>query len=60
MNIKVIRKPIVSEFERCACGKLAYINIIFKNRRKIVTSIRFCDRCAVEIKDKLMVTGIIK
>lgn len=60
MKIEVIRKPIVSDFERCTCGKLAYINILFKKRKIVVASMRLCDVCATEIKDGLMVSGIIQ
>lgn len=60
MKIEVIRKQIVSEFERCTCGKLAYINILFKKRKIVIASMRMCDRCATELKDGLLVSGIIK
>ncbi len=60
MKIEVIRKPIVNEFERCTCENLAYINILFKKRKKVVASMRLCDMCATQIKDGLMVLGIIK
>ena len=60
MKIEIIRKQIVSEFERCTCGKLAYINILFKKRSKVVASMRLCDICATQIKDGLMVSGVIK
>ncbi len=60
MKIEVIRKPMVSEFERCTCGKLAYINILFKKRTKVVASMRLCDMCATQVKDGLMVSDIIQ